>query len=130
MSNVGVSVGLCNLWLNSLRNVPFYAPIMCVQLHNGFPGVDGTSNISTTTARQSGTWTAGTAAAFGLTATPPTWIIGGPDVLAFISVWSGFEGDANATYLWSSQLNTTVAVAEGDTYYQNSANLLFPVTAA
>ena len=37
------AVGLCNLWLNTLRNVPYCAPITCIQLYAGMPGPNGTA---------------------------------------------------------------------------------------
>lgn len=130
MSSVGVAVGLCNLWLNTLRNTPYAAPITCIQLHVGIPGAAGTANPSAVTARKAATFTSGNAGAFSLTGTLPLWDMTSSETISHISVWSGFEGDPDAIFLWSMALNVPQQVADGDQYTQNSCNLTFLSQAA
>lgn len=130
MSAVGLAVGLCNLWLNTLRNVPFTAPITCMQLHVGQPGPNGTANPSAVTSRVAVTFTSGNSGGFALTGALPLWNMTASETLTHVSLWSGYEGDPDAIFLWSMALTVPQQVAEGDQYSQNSANLTFLTQAA
>lgn len=130
MSAAGLSVGLCNLWLNTLRNVPYTAPITCMQLHVGQPGAAGTSNPSAVTQRQAVTYSAGSNGGFTLTGALPLWSMAAAETITHISVWSGFDGDSDAAFLWSMALTVPQQVTTGDRYTQNSSNLTFLTQAA
>lgn len=126
----GPTTALCNLWLNTLRNTPYSAPITCIKLHVGNPGPVGLSNPSVVTIRQAALFTAGVNGSFSLTGSLPQWQMTAEEDLAAISIWSGFDGDLNAVCLWTLGLITPEQVAAGDIYQQNSANLTFLTQAA
>jgi hypothetical protein len=130
MSAAGLAPGLCNLWLNTLRNTPFVAPITCIQLHTGQPGAAGTAHPSAVTSRASATFTAGSNGGFSLTGALPIWAMTASETISHISVWSGFESDVSAVFLFSMPLTVPQQVASGDQYSQNSCNLTFLTQAA
>lgn len=126
MSNYGPTAAQCNLWLNaSVRNTPWAAPIMCIQLHVGAPGPTGLTNVSAVTTRQAAAFTAGVNGGVALTGSLPKWAMTAEETLTSISLWSGFDGDSNAVCLWTLGLITPETVAAGDIYQQNSSNLTF-----
>lgn len=130
MSAVGLSTALISAWFNTFRNVPFTVPITCMQLHTGVPGADGTSNPSSVIARVAFTFAGATPDGISITGNPPSWTMTGDETLSHISVWSGYESDPNAMFLFSMALKVPKTVAAGDKYTQNSSNLTFLTKAA
>lgn len=129
-ATVGLSTALVAAWLNTLRNVPFTVPITCMQLHVGIPGADGTANPSAVTARSQFTLAGATSGGISITGAPPLFQMTAPETISHISVWSGFQGDTAAMFLFSMALKVPQVAANGDQYSQNTSNLTFPVRAA
>lgn len=130
MSSVGISNYLANGWLGTLDNVPFVVGLTCVQLHIGIPGANGTSNPSAVTARKAATFTTPSGATIALASTSPQWSATAGEQIQYISVWSGFDGDGDAKFLWSALLTPPKTVANGDVVNLNSCNLTIVTVAA
>lgn len=118
----GMSAGLANLVLEAtLAGGTISFSTICVQLHVlGSPGVDGTSNPAAETNRlQITEAVTGTGAA--LSGTGPSWTITATagEKLTAISLWSGFETDPDAMFLYSLPV-PNIEVAFGDIITANS----------
>lgn len=102
-----------------VANTPLVIPIPCFGLHTGFP-IDSTgapANVfSGATDRQPPTYGAPSGGGVQLTASPPQWNITGPGQPTFISLWSGFDGDAGAFCIGVGLLLAPGPLAEGDVF--------------
>lgn len=125
MATVGISVTLADAWLNTLSNIPFTVPMTCVQLHLGIPGAAGTSNPSAVTARSQATLNVAADGSISVTGAPAEFHMTAGETLTHISVWSGFDGDPDAVFLWSAVIRVPKTIANGDTVDLNSCDLIF-----
>jgi len=127
----GLSTGLANLWLGTLLNIPYVAPQLCVAMHVGEPGPNGTANPSAVTTR-SQMFLAGPAAGGGgvqvtVTGTPPMWLETASEVITNISVWDAFT---SGHFLWSALALVPKTVVSGDVVSLTSATFTFPLLAS
>ena len=117
-NSYGISTALAQLVLEAvLNNVALSFSTVCAQLHaGGSPGTAGTSNPAAETNRLQVNMSTANAAA-QLSGAGPSWTIvatAGEDISA-LSLWSGFETDPNAVFLFSLPIVPNVQVAYGDT---------------
>lgn len=119
----GITPAFANLVLGTLNNVPLTVPIVCAQLHDGDPGNAGTVNPSAVTTRVQINLDTPTSGATSLAAGSPSWNMTGPENIEAISLWTGFDGDANAMCMFTLQATPPVAVAEGDVLILNVLDL-------
>lgn len=121
----GITPVYANLQLATLNNAGLSVPIVCAQLHNGDPGIDGTSSVSTVGARQQVTLDDPVGGATNLVGTSPSYNISGPDSIEALSLWSGFESDTDAYALYTLAAEPPVDVAEGDVLILNECSIAF-----
>lgn len=121
---VGLSTtNTANAMLNGLRGVAFsVSGGTWIGLHTGDPGAAGGSAGSAgSTARSAVTFAAAANGAIALTGTQPTWENGGTsETVTHISVW---DAETSGNFLWSAQLASGKAWAEGDTLTLTSCGL-------
>jgi hypothetical protein len=122
---VGISPALQKAWLNTLRNEPFTVSMTCMQLHIGIPGSDGMQLPSVLAARTQFVYAGATDSGILITGTPPMFLMTDDEVISHVSVWSGFEGDPAAIFLFSAALKVPKSVANGDRFTVNSSDLAF-----
>lgn len=125
----GISTTYADLVLGTLLNQPLTTSILCAQLHTGDPGPNGTSNVSAVTARQQFTLAAPGTGSTSLTGGQPTWSMVTNETIMAISLWSGFDGDDSAIYLFSLPLLLGQTVADGDVFTLTGCSIAFPVAA-
>lgn len=113
------ATGLANAWLNSMRGASngttFTAPsTLFAQLHTGDPGSAGTSNVSSTTARQAMGFGAASAGSMSLSTQPSwtSWAGTNGEVVTDVSCWSA---SSSGTFYFSTQLTASKTVNTGDT---------------
>jgi hypothetical protein len=119
MSSTGLSTGLANSWLGTLRNVPYTVGVTAVKLHTGIPGT-GSSNASAVTTRRAATFAAPSGATMSLTGGAPTWDMTTAETITHISVWSDLS---SGVLLWTAVMNIPRVVANGDTFSLNACDL-------
>ncbi|WP_406813972.1 hypothetical protein [Mycobacterium sp. M23085] len=117
----GITPAFADLLLSSLNGAQPTVPITCVQLHDGDPGPQGTSNVSAVGSREEMTFTSAGEGTTSLAGGVPTWAITTPDTLAAVSLWSGF--DSSAICLFTLPLKPAVQVAAGDTVILGNCQL-------
>lgn len=121
----GLSSGLANNLLNTLRGTSYSVSNVYVKLHTGSPGSAGTSNASAVTTRSLATFSAASGGAIALTGTNPSWSMTTSETITDISVW---DSSSAGNFLWSATLTTPKTVANGDTLTLNTCGLsLTPV---
>lgn len=121
----GLSSGLANNLLNTLRGSAYSVNNVYVKLHGGAPGAAGTSNASAVTTRSLATFAAASGGAIALTGTNPSWSMTASETITDISVW---DSSTAGNFLWSATLTTPKTVANGDTLTLNTCGLsLTPV---
>lgn len=114
--------GFATLLLSALNGARPRVPIVCVQLHDGPPGV-GSSNLSGITGRQEISLTAPDSGAIALTGVAPSWEVTDSETIAAVSLWSGFDGDPDAMCLFTLAADPPVPVADGDVLVLNTCGL-------
>lgn len=125
MSSVGIGATLASLWLGTLRNTPYSAPLFCIKLHTGIPGSDGTSNPSAVTTRQAASVLV-SGNSLTLSALPSFNMTAAEDI-THLSVWTDLTA---GTFLFSLPLQLARTVANGDVYTLNSLTVNFTGVAA
>lgn len=116
----GLSSGLANNLLNTLRGSAYSVSGVYVKLHTGLPGSAGTSNASAVTTRSIATFAAASGGAIALTGTNPSWSMTTSETVTDISVW---DSSTAGNFLWSATLTTPKTVANGDTLTLNTCGL-------
>lgn len=96
-----------------------------VQLHTGAPGAAGTSNVSSTTARQSVTWGSPSGGVISASNQPAwtNWAGTSNEVVTDISFWSAAT---SGTFGLSMPLNASVTMATGDSLTLTSISITIP----
>lgn len=96
-----------------------------IQLHTGDPGTAGTSNVSSTTTRESVTWGSVSAGAVSASNTPawPSWAGTNNEVVTDISFWSA---STSGTFEFSITLSASVTMATTDTLSLTPITLSLP----
>jgi len=122
----GISSGLANNFLNTVRGTSYSAAGTFVKLHTGAPGPAGTSNASVVTTRQSATFGAASGGAIALT-NAPSFAMTATETITDITVW---DSATTGNFLWSAQLSTPKTVANGDTLTLNSCGFSLTPTAS
>lgn len=121
----GLSSGLANNLLNTLRGTAYSVSGVYVKLHTGSPGSAGTSSPSAVTTRSIATFATASGGAIALTGTNPSWSMTTSETVTDISVW---DSSTAGNFLWSAVLTTPKTVANGDTLTLNTCGLsLTPV---
>lgn len=110
--SVGISPYLANGWLNTLRNVPFVVPITCAQIHTNDPG-DGTANVSDVTDRQAVNLIVSADGKLSITGTT-IFVATSAETWTHLSMWTGFDGDPGAHWLFNAAAKAPRTVAAGD----------------
>lgn len=113
------AANLANAWLDSMRGAGngsnFTAPAtLYAQLHTGDPGSAGTSNVSSTTARQLMGFGAASAGAISLT-TQPSWTSWAGSNGEVVTDAACFSASSSGTFYFSTQLTASKTVNTGDT---------------
>ena len=124
------AANLANKWLGMLAGSAFTAPAATyAQLHTGGPGAAGTSNVSSTTARQAVTWGAASAGSISESNTPTwsSWAGTNGEVVTDISVW---DASSTGNFLFSAQLSSSVTMNTGDTLQLTTLTASFTPIAA
>lgn len=109
----GLAPSFANQLLGTIGGTSFTPPAATwAQLHTGDPGLNGTANISSTTARQVATWNAPAGGVMTMSNTPSwgNWAGTSPEVLVGISIWTLA---AAGTFLFSFQLTANITVQTG-----------------
>jgi hypothetical protein len=119
----GITPAFANLLLATLNNVPVTVPIVCAQLHDGDPGLAGTSNPSAVTAREQISLDVPSDGATELVGSAPSWNITTGETIEAVSLWSGFDGDSSAVCLFTLPAVPPVTVANGDILILNVCDL-------
>lgn len=121
----GFSSTLATAVLNILKGTaPTTYATVYVQIHTANPGAAGSTAVSVgSTTRQSATFGTATAGSISLSTTP-SWTNGGTsETITDISVWSAAT---SGTFLFSAQLGTSKAWANGDTLQLSSLSVSIP----
>ena len=130
MSAVGfasaAATSLCT-WFTTSTAPPTQPTNWFAQLHTGYPGAAGSSNISSVTTRYAITWAAAAAGAVASSNTQSWTAWGGSaDVLSYISIWSL---SAAGTFYDSIQLSATATMATGDTFQITAITITYTISA-
>jgi hypothetical protein len=127
---VGLSnVNLATRWLNVLRNTAATAVTTCyVELHTADPGASGTTGVSVgSTTRVAATFAIPSGGAIALS-NAPQWTNGGTsETISHIAV---FDAASAGNFLFSAQLTTAKAWANGDTLTLNTLGVSLTPLAA
>lgn len=116
---VGLSTYLNNAWLNTVRGggTSFTAVAsVWAQLHTatGTPGVNGTANVSSTTARRQVTFSVSSGVLTNTTS--PQWLnwagTNGEN-LRYVSFW---DASTAGNFLWYADFGTTYTISTFDTF--------------
>lgn len=94
-----------------------------LQLHTGDPGVDGTSNVSTTPLRQPVTIAVG--GAEGTNAEDASFVI--TAALETISHWSAFDADSGGHCWWVGTFENGRSLSAGDVVLVASGRVVFRI---
>ena len=117
----GLSTTVANAALNNIvgTNAAY------VQLHTGAPGSAGTSNVSSTTTRQSVSWNSASAGSVSASNQPAwtTWAGSNGEVDTDISFWSA---SSSGTFGMSMQLSASVTMDTGDSLTLTSITVTIP----
>lgn len=124
MAQTGLTVALADIWLNTLRGVPWVGPLICLQLHDGAAGAAGTTNVFAGATRSAATYNAASGGSMALAASPLFNITAG-GTLDNISAWTGFTGDPDAICLGTGQLLVPITVANGDRFSLGTCPIAF-----
>jgi hypothetical protein len=128
---VGVSTtNLVNVWLNILRNTAGSAVAQpYVKLHTGDPGSAGANNAAVGSAtRNAATFSAPSAGALALSASPTAWTNGGTsETLTHVSVW---DASSAGNFLFSAALSSGQAWASTNTFTLTALGLSISPLAA
>lgn len=112
----GLNPVIANQELDALLSgVAFSSPAGdYVQLHVGDPGIAGTNNISSVTARQAVSWNPASGGIKTLSGTPTwgTWGGAASEILQGLSFWSAVTG---GIFIFSVQLASPITVQTGNT---------------
>lgn len=121
---VGASVTLANAWLNTLRNTAYSVTTVYAQLHTANPGTAGTTSVSSTTTRQTATFSAASAGAMALSNTPSwtSWAGTNGEVVTHVSFW---DASTAGNFLWSAAFAASKTMNTGDTLNLTSATVTF-----
>lgn len=97
-----------------------------VQLHTGAPGVNGTSNVSSVTTRESSAWNSASAGSVTASNQPAwtSWAGSNGEVDTDISFWSA---SSSWTFGMSMQLSSSVTMDTGDSLTLTSITVSIPV---
>nr|WP_140393838.1 hypothetical protein [Nitrospira cf. moscoviensis SBR1015] len=82
------------------------------------------------TSRKAMTFSAPDDGATEATGEPAQWDMTDPETISHISVWSGFDGDVDAKYLFPAALKAPRIVVEGDVLILTANDIEFPNLAA
>lgn len=124
------TVNLANKWLDMLHGVAFTAPAsIFTKLHIGDPGGAATTTPSTNITRVVTVLNTASGAATALTGTQPSWAswANGNETISHISIWDNLTA---GVFLFSAQLTTPKAVANGDTLTLTSLSVSLAPLAA
>ena len=96
-----------------------------VQLHTGNPGSAGTSNVSSTTTRQSVTWGSASSASISASNSPAwtSWAGTNGETDTYVSFWSA---STSGTFGCSMQLSASVTLNTGDSLTLTSISITIP----
>lgn len=122
---VGTSQYLNNAWLNTIKSTGTsynVAGSIYVQLHTANPGSAGTTSVSSTTTRQTITFTAATTGVLNSSSSPSwtNWAGTNGEVVSHVSFWDAVSA---GNFLWSAQLSASKTINTGDTFTLSSASL-------
>lgn len=123
----GIVRYLGNAWLNTIKSTGTsfnVAGAIYVQLHTsaGVPGATCTSNVSSTTTRQSITFTTSTVSSLASSSSPSwsSWAGTNGEVLRYVSF---FDALTVGNGLWWAQLSADKTINTGDTFTLTSCSL-------
>lgn len=122
---VGTSQYLNNAWLNTIKSTGTsfnVAGSIYVQLHTANPGTAGTTSVSSTTTRQTITFTAATTGVLNSSSSPSwtNWAGTNGEVVSHVSFW---DASTVGNFLWSAALSANKTINTGDTFTLSSASL-------
>lgn len=119
MPQLGLTVLAGNKLLDTFSGVASVAPVICLQLHDDFPAIDGTGNVFAGAVRSSATYAPAANCVKQLTADLPSFTITAPTdsgkPIAYVSAWTGFENDPNAYCFALGRILAPQTLAAGDT---------------
>jgi hypothetical protein len=121
MSSYGITPNFASVLLSPLSGGRPRVPIICVQLHDGLPGVGLSNQIAIE--RQELAITSPQNSGVILTGGPPSWDILGAYVIPAVSLWTGFEDDPSAGCMFTLAADQAVNVDVGDTLILNTCAL-------
>ena len=112
---IGLNPVIADQLLDALfSGAAFTSPAGCfIQLHTGDPGVAGTSNISSFTARTAITWNSAAGGVKSISAAvtiTTSWSGTSPETIGYVSYWSASTG---GTFITSDQLLAPVTLVTG-----------------
>ena len=118
----GVSAAVANAMLTGATGT---GDLAWIQLHTGDPGTAGTSNVSSTTTRESVTWGSPSGGTVSATNQPawPAWAGTNGEVLTWISFWSASTA---GTFGGSAQLGAPITENTGDTTTLTAISISIP----
>ena len=123
----GLSVYLCNSWLDALANNTSYAVAQVyIKLHVGDPGAAGTANPATETTRKAASFGAASNGAINSDADISWTNIAGSQDATHFTAWDNVSA---GNFLFSGNITANPYTA-GDTYTISSGNLSASLTVA
>ena len=127
MSAYGPASGLATDWLKLFTNgSPGSYSAWYAQLHTGYPGASGTSNVSTTTTRPTVAWGTASAGSVSASGSPcfqwTSWAGSSGEVDTALSLWSA---STSGTFYDCLALGSSVTMYTGDTLQVTTLTISF-----
>ncbi len=118
---------VANALVDALCSAADYtAPVaFWVQLHTGNPGVDGTANVATETARQQATFNAASSGSADTSGDLDWLAVAGAEVLSYVSFW---DDPTAGNFIGSDSLATARPVVAGDDFTIPASDLVLSLS--